>query len=165
MKPEKWLKFITVGFVLLLVNGCATHRSLGEIPKSGTEFNLSSENLKRKYPEIEQYEQGYKNLGLFGYCTPFTQVLALLGEPEKVETVWFHLPALAVPIFFYDGITSGGLIGSVIVLGMVPKQPKQYYWRKGNYKIMAYADSSYICGYEQRLFFWKWSEISTSNAN
>jgi len=150
-------------FVLLVVissflfTGCAAKRDFGQLPKELSDFELPVKTLEEKYPEINLYKIGKPKIG---WCTSVEQLVAQWGAPDEINKVWVQIPALALPIFFLDGVTTGGLIGAGIVYTMTPKQPEHYIWKKGKYSIDAYVTTDVFCDYEAHVMYWDWVEVA-----
>lgn len=142
-------------FSLLALCGCATTRTMGPLPSHESDFVRPISELKASYPEISIYERGS---ALFGHCTDIKEVITQLGQPEEIRTEWIQVPLIAVPL----GLSSGGVGGAVgvaIAYGMYPKQPKNYVWSRGDYKITARAVVDVSCGYNTRIHMINWENI------
>lgn len=139
----------------IVFTGCASKRNFAELPEATEDFRLPARSLEQKYPEINSYKAGNSK---FGWCTPVKQLEQKWGVPDEINTVWVQVPALALPIFFLDGITTGGLVGAVMVYTMTPKQPEHYIWKKGNYSIDAFVGVNIFCDYEKHVLYWDWLE-------
>jgi len=150
-------------FILLVVissflfSGCAAKRDFSQLPNGVSDFKLPVKTLEEKYPEINLYKIGKPKIG---WCTPVEQLEAQWGAPDEINKVWVQLPAMALPIFFLDGVTTGGLIGAGVVYTMIPKQPEHYIWKKGNYSIDAYVGTAIFCDYEKVVRYWDWAEVA-----
>ncbi len=144
--------YITLIISTILV-GCASTRQLGELPATESEFNLSLDELKEKYPDITEYNKG------FGHCTSVDEFVSKLGEPSTIDTEDLQMPFLSVPI----GISAGGVGGAAVVViayGMYPKQPRKYYWVKGKYLVSARVLTDISCRYNNRVHMFEWNEAS-----
>jgi len=139
-------------FCLLALSGCSTIRTIGPLPTKDNEFTQPLDELRIAYPEIKNYEH---ESSFFGHCTDINDVIAKLGKPNEIQTEWFQVPIIAVPI----GLLSGGPGGVAVVVigyGMYPKQPKNYVWLRGNYKITARVLVDISCRYNTRIHMMEW---------
>jgi len=144
------IKIITSIILSILLSGCAT-KKLGDLPSLKEEFNLSLDVLKKKYPDITAYNEG------IGHCTSVEEFISKLGDPSRVDTEYFQVPALSVPIGISVG-GPGGVAAIVIAYSMFPEQPKKYYWVKGKYLISARVLTDIMCGYDNRIHMFEWKE-------
>lgn len=145
------IKIYTILIISFLHVGCATNRTLGDLPALDQEFNLSLDDLKHKYPDISAYNE------YLGHCTDIDEFISKLGEPSRIEKEYFQLPLLSIPL----GVSAGGPGGAAVIViayAMFPLQPKNYYWVRGKYVIRARVLSDFTCGYNDRVHMFEWNE-------
>jgi len=144
------MKIILIIISSIILVGCGTVRTLGDLPSSESEFNLPLNELKKKYPDITAYDG-------IGYCTNIEEFIEKLGKPSKTETEIFQVPFLSIPI----GVSAGGPGGAAAILiaySMYPKQPRKYYWLKGKYLISSRVLTDISCGYDNRIHMFEWNK-------
>ncbi len=148
-----------IAFCLLLSAGCSTI-AVGPLPTQAEEFSRPLEELKTSYPEIRKYELGSS---IFGHCADINDVIAKFGKPDEVQTEWWQMPLLSLPLAAAFGGGPGGAVLVVGAYGTFPQQPKNYIWRRGRYTITARTSVTIYCRYDTNIFYMNWEMLPPEN--
>jgi hypothetical protein len=138
---------------LFALSGCATVQEVGPLPTKDQEFSRPLEELKATYPAIANYERRFPSIG---HCADIDDVIAKLGEPNEIQTEWAQVPLLSIPLAVAFGGGAGGAAVIAIAYGIYPKQPKDYVWLRGKYKITARVLTDFSCQYKTRISEMAW---------
>jgi len=153
---NRLLTVLILNIALIISQGCSTKNEFGVLPTAQQDFLLEKETLIKKFPEIRAYEPGFRKIS----CSEVEHLEKIWGKPDEIQTDWVQVPLLIVPIALIDGFTTGGLIATGMVYGMMPKQPRHYIWKKGRYSIDAYVNASVFCDYKNAVGYWDWVEVA-----
>lgn len=143
-----------------LLNGCSSISKFQNLPMEPADFNLSSEDIRSKYPEIALYEKDFRG---FSYDTPLAEELIdKWGQPKKVVSKWDYFAGMGA--ILAGGFALGGA-GPVIIAGTAayairPFPPEHYFWIKERYCIESVVDRTIEHPYVRRVVYWKWHELA-----
>lgn len=150
--------------LVLATSGCMTTRNFESLPTDPLDFQLSSEEIRSKYPEISIYEKKFRGLG---QNTPLaSSVIDVWGEPDHKKSHWRYFLHLGIVVGIagaVNGVDGGLAFGAGLTYIIRPVPPKTYAWKKGKYCIEANIDTTFP-DFRQRIVHWKWSELHDAGA-
>ncbi len=145
--------FVLLSISILLFSGCS-RKSLAPLPKSTHDYQLSKQELIKKYPEISIYEDKFRFF--FPNYPPEESVKKELGTPDKIERDWWY-PILMIGTLV--AIQAQPIVWGIVVLTK-PSIPKTYIYKKENYCIETLIDRTFVHGYREYMHSWDWKKTN-----
>lgn len=155
-----------IGFLLILasVSGCAVAR-FESIPTTGADFDLSREEIQKKFPEVPDYEKKF-NWPLASLPS-VNNLVDQWGEPTQIKEKWDYLWGLGGGAALATAISGIGPAAFAVGVGLAinPYPAEEYYWVKGLYCIKARVVRVFLHFYRPVVTSWEWGLLNDGRSS
>lgn len=162
------MKKIIFGLItVLFISGCTITPTYETIPKTEEDFQLSKDEILKKFPAIADHH--IENTGESSKHIPtYNDLVDKWGEPVSERAEWFqhfwrlaHLSGMGYTVA--DGFNDLFFIFEGVVLAIAPFPPKTYTWKKEHYNIEAtYINAPFTD--DKHCIHWNWKVKNENNS-